>query len=64
MADAPTRARLPEAMLSLPGSGAEGPCAWMPGCLVEGSWERRPGRRAIDIPVRQPVAELLLFLFF
>lgn len=34
-------------------------------CPMERSWALRPrSRRAIDIPVRQPVTELLLFLFF
>lgn len=34
-------------------------------CLVERRWELQPGRRrAIDILVRQPVTELLLFPFF
>ena len=46
----------------LPGCVAEGHAS---GCPAARTWELRPGRRrAIDIPVRQPVAELLLFLFF
>ena len=46
----------------LPGFGVEEHAS---GCLAARRWELWPGRRgAINIPVRQPVAVFLLFLFF